>query len=248
MKKNSCINFLVCPIIYVLVLVSACPAETKVNLRPYLLLGQAQGDLNTEGITADFDLGWGNALEKGNGAIGLDLDIRKEEYNILSQVWYTALSDSQAGLNLASYNAAQQDYDALFITEAVGLSLYKEGANWLDFNIGARFASVSNTLSIRTGSGESELSSSNTWIDPIVGFAASIKKTEDISFSLAGDYGGFGVNSDSTWQGYAAVNFALTRRGAFSLGYRAMMHDYLRDDFSYKILAHGPTLGFLFSF
>lgn len=223
-------------------------AETKFSLKPYLLVGQVKGDLTTEQEESDFNLGWGNAFQKGNGALGVDFDIRPGRIGILSQVWYSTVSDTESRVSGIVTDAVKQDFTSTFITETVGVSLFKGEKAFFDLIAGGRFASVQSDLVIRAQGAETEFSQSETWVDPVVGFNTLIPAGESLTFTFHGDYGGFDTASKSTWQAAGAANFSLNKAASFALGYRAMMHDYESGDFRYAITTHGPTLGFLFAF
>ena len=222
-------------------------ADTDVTLKPYILLGVIEGDLSTEGVESDFNVGW-DEIGKLNGAVGVDLDIRKEDFNILTQASFTILEDTEPTVQNQTYKDARQDFESIFVTETLGINLYNEEGDTFDLNFGGRFANVSNTLTLREGAGEREYSESDSWVDPVVGFYTSLQLGDACVFHLGGDYGGFDVGSKQTWQALTALDFALTQKAAFSVGYRALDHEYDKDGFKYDILMHGPTMGFQLNF
>jgi hypothetical protein len=224
-------------------------AENQFTVKPFLMLGQIDGDLRAEGVDADFGLGWGNSLQKGNGAIGLDFDARQDELSLLSQIWYTALSDTKSNIEGFPGSFTQVDVSGTFWTETFGVSVFMDDKTFFDLTIGGRLASVSNSFSARTdATGQSDFSQSKTWVDPVVGFKAHIPADDRISFDFGGDYGGFNVSSKVTWQGVIAANYSLTKRTDVSLSYRAMMYDYDEGNFRYDLLMHGPSLGLVLHF
>ncbi len=224
-------------------------AENQFTVRPFLMIGQINGNLRAEDVDADFGLGWGNSLQKGNGAIGLDFDARQDELSLLSQVWYTALSDTKSNVEGFPNSFTQVDVSGTFWTETFGVSVFMDKGTFFDLTIGGRLASVSNSISARSdAAGQSDFSQSKTWVDPVVGFKAHIPADDRVSFDFGGDYGGFNVSSSVTWQGAAAVNYSVTKRTDVSLAYRAMMYDYEEGNFRYDILMHGPSLGLVLNF
>ena len=56
--------------------------------------------------------------------------------------------------------------------------------------------------------------------------------------------GGFGINSDLTWQAQGMLGYEFNELFSMGLGYRALGTDYSKDGFLYDIVSHGPVLGF----
>lgn len=83
----------------------------------------------------------------------------------------------------------------------------------------------------------------NDWIDPVVG--ARIQHQIADRWTLVGyaDIGGFGVNSDFTWQLLAGVNYAFTSNIIGKLGYRYLSVDYDKREFTYDMSTSGFYVG-----
>ena len=223
-------------------------AEPTVSVRPYVLVGEARGDVTTQGIESDFSQGFGNGLEKGNGAVGLDVDIHGDSVGSVSQIWFTTLGDTGTTANLPNLDAAEQAISATFFTQALGISVYREDRNFIDLTLGGRLASVENTLTVRTEGMEKEFNDDRVLVDPIVGLNSALYASESILFRLGGDIGGFTVGSELTWQGWASIGVRISKRAGINLGYRAMYHQIDDKDFTYDVLMQGPTAGFDFGF
>jgi hypothetical protein len=223
-------------------------AEPTVSVRPYLLAGDIRGDVTTNGVESDFSQGFGNGFEKGNGAVGLDVDVHGDSVGSLSQLWFTTLGDTGTTANLPDLDAAEQTLTATFFTQALGVSVYREGRNFVDLTVGGRLSSVENELTVRSQGREVEIKDDRIWIDPTVGLNSAIYASESVLFRLGGDIGGFGVGSDLTWQSWASLGVKISKRAGIALGYRVMYHNYEDGDFLYDVSMKGPTLGFDFGF
>jgi uncharacterized protein (DUF2267 family) len=81
------------------------------------------------------------------------------------------------------------------------------------------------------------------WADPIVGLSLHYRLTDRWFVDALADVGGFGVGSDLTAQGFAAVGYRWTERFSTSLGYRAIYTDYDKNGFRYDITQHGVYAG-----
>jgi hypothetical protein len=60
--------------------------------------------------------------------------------------------------------------------------------------------------------------------------------------------GGFGVNSDFTWDVMGALGYEVTDSISMIGGYRALGVDYADGDFVFDVVQHGPILGAVFRF
>jgi hypothetical protein len=124
----------------------------------------------------------------------------------------------------------------------------------LDLIVGARdtymrsYNSVTATVDLPVigrfnRSGES--CTSREWINAFIGGRLRYEVNERTNIGLRADVGGFGLQSDFTWNTIADMRYFVTKnRNAFlSFGYRAYGDYYSDDDFKYKIVMHGPVLG-----
>jgi len=83
-----------------------------------------------------------------------------------------------------------------------------------------------------------------TWIDPVIGFRYRAHLTDWLFVIGRGDIGGFGANSELTWQAFAGVGAQISRWGALIAGYRAIGYEYNQAGFSYDVTTYGPVVGF----
>ena len=95
-------------------------------------------------------------------------------------------------------------------------------------------------------------SGTQAWWDPLVGANLSLPLGKGFSVNLRGDIGGFGVNSDLTWQAYPFLGWQFAKWGSLQAGYRFFSIDYEtgsgRDRFSYDVLYRGPQVEVTFRF
>ncbi|KQY22525.1 hypothetical protein [Rhizobium sp. Root482] len=82
-------------------------------------------------------------------------------------------------------------------------------------------------------------SSSQSWVDPIVGLTMHYDITDKWFVDVMGDVGGFGVASDITLQGTAVVGYNWTDTIATSFGYKALYTDFQDGGFRYDATQHG---------
>ena len=90
----------------------------------------------------------------------------------------------------------------------------------------------------------SEISGSESWVDPFVGFRACYNFTDRLYAITKADIGGFGISSDLIWQAYGALGYHLTKSGktTVELGYKYMAVDYTSGGFTYDVSMSGLML------
>lgn len=84
------------------------------------------------------------------------------------------------------------------------------------------------------------------WFDPIIGARAGVGILDRWQIGVEGDFGGFGVGSDFTWQALGLVGYrfeAFGLRQTLQIGYRALDQDYDNGNFKWDVLQHGPVIG-----
>ena len=220
-------------------------ADWTFRLDPYLWPAAIDGDLSAEGLTADVSLGMGDAIDKGNGALGVDFTARNGDFTILTQAIYTVLEDTSPDISGPIFERAHVKFTEFFLTEALGYSLANNENGFFDLIVGGRLALVDTDIDLRGGPEDvREYSSDDAWVDPLVGINTRFKLTDGVLFRAYGDIGGFDAASSLTWQALAGLDFILGKSAALSLAYRAISYDYESGDFLYDTQMHGPTIGF----
>jgi len=127
-----------------------------------------------------------------------------------------------------------------------------EGTAVTDLVAGARYvkldvtAQVDATLFSRTGI-ESR-SGDKDWVDPYVGLRVQYPVNQRLTLVAYGDYGGFGVGSDSTWQAILGVSYDFSRTISGKFGYRYLSIDYDKNGFLYDMDNSGIYAGAGFRF
>jgi hypothetical protein len=64
------------------------------------------------------------------------------------------------------------------------------------------------------------------WWDPIVDANLALPLGKAFSLNVRGDFGGFGVGSNLTWQAFPYVSWQFTKWGSLQLGYRWLYMEY----------------------
>jgi hypothetical protein len=95
---------------------------------------------------------------------------------------------------------------------------------------------------------DENFSSSEWWIDPLVGMRLDADLTERFELSVIGDVGGFSIGSASqfTWEAQGVLGYRVSDRWTLALGYRAIGVDRPKGSAAFDGTLHGPILGAVF--
>jgi len=203
-------------------------------LEPFLWLAGIEGE-GGDGTAPPVDIGENVSLFgsiDGGFLLALDAHAPDGRYSLLADGLYLSLADDEGSL--------QTDTDALMLELGAGLPL-GSGSSW-EAIAGLRYVELqfsSDTASISTDS-------RSNWIDPWLGARGDIAFDERWGLRLRGDVGGFGVGTQFSWQGVAALGARLGESVRFDLGYRAISLDFDDDELEYDALIRGPFFGFAF--
>lgn len=86
---------------------------------------------------------------------------------------------------------------------------------------------------------------SNTWLDPVIGINAEYVLDSKGKWGAwtKGDIGGFGVNSQMTWQLNAGFAYMLSPNFPLTLGFKYLGVNYYKNNLNWTVNEYGPTLG-----
>ena len=195
---------------------------------------------------------FGDLLKKLNGAVMGSFLAKKDDWLILTDLVWAALSDDAAvklpGIRHSTLAAitpgTRVDFKMrqLIASAIVGYRLPLGGAD-LDVyaTAGIRYQRMTAEIDALPGLIPVTLSrrSIEQWADPIVGVSATWRINERWFANIIADVGGFGIGSKFTTQGFASVGYRWTESISTAIGYRAIYTDYRNDGFSYRATQHG---------
>jgi hypothetical protein len=117
----------------------------------------------------------------------------------------------------------------------------------LDLLAGVRYWSIKADLDTSTAINPGR---SNSWVYPIVGARLNIDLSKKVMINLRGDIGGFGVGSDFTWNGLAAIGYRFNEYITGLVGYRALYVNYKSGTSRarFEETFHGPIIALAFGF
>jgi opacity protein-like surface antigen len=224
------------------------------EVTPYVFGAGLRGTTGVGPVTADVDSSFGDILKHFDSGLMAAAEARKGPWVFAFDGVYFRLKDqatrSWQGPGIGS---ATGDLEAtvsqLVYQLAVGYRVVDTSSTKVDAIGAARYTRLDTDLNLVTTTGPllpggtRSVSGSADWWDPVVGFRVILPFAEHWSFMGYGDVGGFGVGSKITYQAIAGVNWEFAKSFTAKLGYRYMYQDYDKNNFLWKIAAHGAYIG-----
>lgn len=221
------------------------PAEDGWHFRvaPYGWVSAIDGDVGIGHLSSPVDVSMSDTLDSldmtymglveasyGKWSFGVDLI-----YGKLSQ-------DIGGGGHL--FDSFRFEQKQWLITPMVSYRAVETDRYHMDVFAGARFTVIEVELTGRFARGGEETVSRDTdWVDPIIGVRGQADLSDKWFFRYYGDIGGFGVNSDLTWQAFAGIGYKVTDNVNVALGYRGLGVDYSDGPLTLDTVTHGPVIG-----
>jgi len=189
-------------------------------------------DISMADTLESVDMTYMGILEAGYGKWSLGLDL---VYAKLSQ------DIGGGGILFDSFRFEQKQW---LITPTLAYRAVETERYQMSVLAGARFTLIEVEMTGRLAHGGEVSSTRDTdWADPIVGVRGQWGLSDRFFFRYYGDIGGFGVNSDLTWQVFAGFGYDFTDSVSAAVGYRALGVDYSDGPLSLDLVTHGPVLG-----
>lgn len=221
----------------------------NIRVAPYLWAASMDGHASVGRIKADVDVPFTDLLKDLSGGAMLLVDVQKGRLGVgVNGLFVRVSSDTDAG---------DIEIDTTSDSGQLALLPYYRVLEWqygvsssgtpLRFLVapeaGFRYTYMRTELEVRGGR---TVDGSESWVDPLIGARIGLDLSERWTIAAEGNFGGFGMGSDFTWNAQAAVGYRTTlfgRETTFALGYRALYQDYHHNDFEWDVTMHGPLIG-----
>jgi hypothetical protein len=207
---------------------------------PYLWASGLTGDTRIGRTEAEIDLSFRDILEDLDMALMGDFRAENGPWAIESDFVWTDLT-SEAGGPLLNVSVEPR----LVIWQVDGR--YRVAPQW-EVLAGIRYYYSKTAIQIDTPNNSLRASTSEDWVDPVVGVAFRTPLNDRWSFAASGNIGGFGVGSDFAWGALAVFDYRFGETTSVTFGYRHLDWDFDDDDFGYDAYMSGPVIGASFRF
>lgn len=120
---------------------------------------------------------------------------------------------------------------------------------FLDAYAGVRIWATENEITLNEQNGQVLMSSkSNSWVDPIVGINASFLLSKQWFSYLRSDFGGFGTNSEYSFNILGGFGYKFNPNLNTSLGIKNLSVDYNKDGYRFNLNQYGLILSLGYSY
>jgi hypothetical protein len=230
---------------------------------PYIWAVSLDGDMTVKGNTIAVDVNIIDIIKESDSIFALEgyFEARKGHWGGFIDGTYAVLTMGGSVGPLSAdvdFAYALVDFAAFYQvgTWPLGGASANNSQNLsLEVLAGGRYTSMDVELDISTPGPSTVVDKRQDWVDPIVGARVFLDLSENFSFVVRGDIGGFGVGSDLTWNvaGLLFYDFDLFGRDASVVaGYRVLDQDFEdgsgANKFAYDVTTHGPILGMVIRF
>lgn len=229
---------------------ATAPTESpwRFSSTSYGWLTDLSGDLAIRGIKVPLDVGMDDILENLDFSYMGYMEVGYNKWSLGLDVAYARLSDDSTFATGPISGAASVELEQAFATGRLQYQVLDTEAIQLDLFTGARWNYYDVDLHVDTPRGDLRRNGGADWFDFIVGARFVAPLSGNWYFQGMGDIGGFGAESDLTWQAAAGIGYRFTPRASVVVGYRAMGTDYDKGEFVLDTVSHGPAIGLTLSF
>jgi hypothetical protein len=222
-------------LVFIVGLASAIPVSAQsgtgddlhVSVTPYLWFPGVHGTIGAFDRDANISASPIDLLSHFRFGLMGTVDARWKRLVVPMDLLWVRLGADKA---LPFPNLAAQTVDVkaseLILTPKVGVRLLDEPKIKCDFLTGFRYWHFGETLKFNPSALNLNFSTSQSWVDPLVGGRIESPLSSKISATVFGDVGGWGTGSQLEYQVGGVLGYKLKETTTFQAGYRYLAVDY----------------------
>lgn len=208
------------------------------SLAPYVWLTGIEGDISAGPLTSEFDASFSDLVDHLELAFSMVADGNNGEFGLRSDVFYVELEESST----TAAGKVKGNVEEWIITIAPYARVIDDGDVSVDLGVGGRYVDVD----IDIDGPMTSSSKGRSWIDPVLTGRVIVHTAENCFVAVYGDIGGFGVESDLTWQVALTAGYSITESIDLMVGYRHLDIDNEDNDLTYDGANKGFQIGLNF--
>ena len=213
-------------------------------LSPYLWFSAIHGTVGVGGRDASVHAGFGDIISNLNLGLMAASEVRHKRLLLLTDVMWIKLSDDK-GLpeNQPGEITAKAKLQNFMLGPEVGYRFIEQPRLNVDAFTGFRYWHLGSDLEFEPNPLGQKFSTSQNWVDPLLGARIQTPLSAKLRLTLFGDVGGFGAGSELEWQVASLLGYQINKRFTLQAGYRYLDVNYRNSGFKYDVAMSGMLLG-----
>ena len=221
------------------------------RLTPYGWLTAIDGTSGPEGFPSEIDAGFSDVLDVLEMAAALQFEARRGRWGFMADAFYAELGLSGTLPGPLQTNV-DVDFEQFLGEFVVFYRVSETPESFVDLYAGIRHMSLTLDLEATTTGTLLPIGGTRSgdadWTDPIIGVRSQWEINDRWYLAAKGDIGGFGVDSDFTWNIQGSVGYRFNDSVSLEVGYRYFDTDYSGGGFTYDVAQSGALIGLNFEF
>jgi hypothetical protein len=229
-------------------------------LTPYIWFLGLDGSIDVDGRVADIDAGFVDIVDASDSvmAIFIDAEWRRDGNGFLMEEIFTrVVVDEEEKISSADvvfeFNIIEiaGSWEFARRREFLSPARPEPGEARLDYLFGLRYTHVKSSVTIAVGPLAGSSTERSDLFDPFLGLRATGGLTQELSYAIRADIGGFGLGHDLTWNVRAAIGWngnVGSKDSVLAMGYRALSMDHKEGGTTIDVIIHGLTLNWVIAF
>jgi len=214
------------------------------GLSPYLWFSGIHGTVGVLGRDASVHAGFGDIISNLNLGLMAAAELRHKRVLLVTDLMWIKLSEDK-GLpeNQLGEITAKSRVQNFMLGPEVGYRFVEQPRLNVDAFTGFRYWHLGSSLEFEPNPLGQKVSTSQNWVDPLLGARLQTPLSRKLRFTLFGDVGGFGAGSQLEWQVVGLLGYQLNKRFTLQAGYRYLDVNYRSGGFKYDVAMSGLLLG-----
>lgn len=217
------------------------------TVSPYLWLPGVHGTVGANDHVVSVHATPGDLLSNFRfGLMGL-VDTRYKRVVIPVDFVWVRLGDSRSFPLTDEVDSANLKASEFILTPKIGYRLIDSQIVKVDALAGFRYWHFGQSLHLTAGDTTFRFSSSQNWVDPLVGGRIMANLSPKIEVTIAGDVGGWGTGSQLDYQIAGLIGYRIKPSVVLQVGYRYLDVDYRSGGSVIDMATSGAVIGATFT-
>jgi opacity protein-like surface antigen len=216
---------------------------------PYLWAPGAGSSVETRFGRLDADASIGDVLSAVDVALMGVFEARRGRLGLIADLVYADLTERNDTPFGVLFSHARVESELTLASGYAAYRLHEDDRVAVDALGGFRAVSVDLAVTLEPRLLERQrFDVSGDWIDPLVGARVQVALADRWSATAFGDIGGFGGDTDLTWQAFASLSYRINDRWSAQGGWRQLHIEHRIEGRDVTLELGGPLLGATFRF